>query len=90
MDAAQQLFGAKVMVSSQLTLTETQGSSSVANSVYIYAPAELVYVKRQEIELELDRSRLFNSDQSELRAKLRGDLIVPNPTAIVRIVGVLA
>lgn len=41
-----------------------------------------------EPELELDRSRLFNSDQSELRAKLRGDLIVPNPSAVVRIAGV--
>jgi hypothetical protein len=36
----------------------------------------------------LDRSRLFDRDMSELRAKLRADLIVPNPVAVVRIVGI--
>ena len=39
-------------------------------------------------EVELDRSRLFNIDASELRGKLRADLIVPNPTAVVPIIGV--
>jgi len=48
-----------------------------------------VYVQRSPIEIELDRSRLFNSDQS-VRAKLRGDLISPTPSGIVRITGFLA
>jgi hypothetical protein len=34
--------------------------------------------------------RLFNSDPSEIRAKLRGDLISPNPTGIVRLTRALA
>ena len=50
----------------------------------------LVYVQRSVIEVELDRSRLFNSDQSEMRAKLRGDLISPTQTGIVRVTGALA
>jgi hypothetical protein len=37
----------------------------------------------------LDRSRLFNNDQSELRETMRGDLIVPNPTSVVRLTGLL-
>ena len=82
------LFGVPVHVSGQLSTTETQGTATTASSIYVYNASEVVYVRRSEIELELDRSRLFNSDQSELRAKLRGDLIVPNPTAVVRILGV--
>lgn len=82
------LFGVPVYVSGQLSIAETQGTSTNASSIYVFNAAEVVYVRRQEIELELDRSRLFNSDQSELRAKLRGDLVVPNPTAVVRILGV--
>jgi hypothetical protein len=50
----------------------------------------LVYVQRTPIEIEVDRSRLFNSDQSEFRAKLRADLISPTPTGIVRVTGLLA
>lgn len=88
-DTPHTLFGHPVYVSGQLSVAETQGSSSVASSIYVYAPKEIVYVARQEIELELDRSRLFNSDQSELRGKLRGDLIVPNPTAVVRVLGIV-
>jgi hypothetical protein len=79
-----------VYVSGLLSTAETQGTAVNASSVYVYNAAEVVYVRRSEVELELDRSRLFNSDQSELRAKLRGDLIVPNPSAVVRIAGVTA
>lgn len=88
-DAPPRIFGARVFVSGQLSLTETQGTSNLTNSVYVFAPKEVVLVRRQDAELELDRSRLFNSDQSELRGKLRADLLIPNPTAIVRIKGAL-
>jgi len=88
-DAPPRIFGARVLVSGQLSLAETQGTSNLTNSVYVFAPSELVLVRRQDAELELDRSRLFNSDQSELRGKLRADLLIPNPAAIVRIRGAL-
>ena len=84
------IFGVPVYTSPQLGTGETQGSSgAVANSAYVYDVESLVYVQRTPIEVELDRSRLFNSDQSEMRAKLRGDLISPTPTGIVRVVGLL-
>jgi HK97 family phage major capsid protein len=83
------IWGVPVFSTPQLGIAETQGSSSVTNSIYIYDVENVIYVNRQDIVIELDRSRLFNSDQSELRAKLRGDLISPNPTAIVRLTGAL-
>ncbi len=87
-DLQPRIFGVPVYVSGQLAVNETQGTSSDASSIYVYNAAEIVYVRRTEIELELDRSRLFNSDQSELRARMRGDLIVPNPSAVVRVAGI--
>lgn len=84
------IFGVPVYSSSQLGTGETQGTSgAVANSAYVYDTQSLVYVQRSPIEIELDRSRLFNSDSSEMRAKLRGDLISPTPSGIVRITGLL-
>jgi HK97 family phage major capsid protein/HK97 family phage prohead protease len=89
--APQTVFGVPVYTTPQLSTNETEGTSgAVANSAYLIDTQSLVYVQRSPIEVELDRSRLFNSDQSEMRAKLRGDLISPNPTGIVRIRGFLA
>ena len=85
------VFGVPVVATPQLATNETQGTSgAVANSAYVYDTENVVFVWRSPIEVEIDRSRLFNSDQSEFRAKLRGDVISPNPTGIVRVTGLLA
>ncbi len=84
------IFGVPVAASAQLSTNEVQGTSgAVTNSAYVYDIDSLVYVQRSGIEIELDRSRLFNSDQSEMRGKLR-DLISPTPTGVVRVAGLLA
>jgi HK97 family phage major capsid protein len=75
--------------SSQFTTTETKGTATDARSAYVYAPDQVVLVRRKDAEVELDRSRLFHQDASEMRAKLRADLIVPNPVAVVRIEGIV-
>jgi HK97 family phage major capsid protein len=77
-----------VLTTTQLSTSETKGISLNASSVYIYAPSELVLVRRQDVAIELDRSRLFDQDASELRGRLRADLLTPNPQAVVRIEGV--
>lgn len=74
--------------SSQLSTVEAQGTSSSARSAYVYAPQQLVLVRRADATVELDRSRLFDKDASEMRSTLRADLIVPNPVAVVRITGI--
>ena len=84
------VFGVPIYSTSQLTTTETQGSSSLTNSIYVYDIESLVFVDRRPFTFEVDRARLFNSDQAEIRAKLRADLISPTPTGVVRINGVLA
>ena len=84
-----QVFGVPVYVTSQLSTAETQGTATTASSIYAFDPAQVVLVRRSDASIELDRSRLFNQDMSELRGTLRADLLAPNPTAIVRIEGVL-
>jgi hypothetical protein len=79
-----------VFISGQLSITETQGSSSDCSTSYVYTADQVVMVRRKDVEIELDRSRLFNTDQSEMRGKMRVDLIAPNPLAIVRIIGIRA
>ena len=56
-----------------------------AGTAYLYAPSSLALVRRQDASIELDRSRLFNKDQSELRGKLRANLLAPYPNACVRL-----
>jgi len=85
------LYGVPVYLSSQISITETQGTSgAVASSAYVYQPDQVVVVQRSDVAVELDSSRLFNSDQSEIRAISRLDLVVPNPAAVVRVLGILA
>ena len=76
------LYGVPVYLSSQLSITEGAGAES---SAYVYDASQVVAVFRQDTSIVLDRSRLFNTDQSELRAILRADFSAPNPKAIVRI-----
>ena len=75
------IYGVPVYLSSQLSIAEGTAESSA----YVYDASQVVAVFRQDTRIELDRSRLFNTDQSELRAILRADFSAPNPKAIVRI-----
>jgi HK97 family phage major capsid protein len=86
---AMTIYGGPVYVSAQLSVAETQGTANNASSVYCYVPSEVVAVMRQDVRVERDSSRLFNSDQSELRAIMRSDVVVPNPKAVVRVLGII-
>jgi hypothetical protein len=69
---------------------ETAGTSTDTSSVYVYEADQVFAVFRQDTRVEVDSSRLFNSDKSELRAIMRATLAVPNPASVVRILGILA
>jgi HK97 family phage major capsid protein len=85
---ARSIYGLPVFLTSQLSVTETQGTSNDASSSYVYDLSQVVVVRRREARVEVDRSRLFNSDQSEVRTVARLDVVVPNPAAVVRILGI--
>jgi HK97 family phage major capsid protein/HK97 family phage prohead protease len=87
-DAQRSIFGARTFTTSQLSTDETEGSNNDATSVYIYSPGQIVFIRRQEIEVEWDRALLFNYDSSSVRAKVRADLLVPNAESVVRVHGI--
>lgn len=78
-----------IYTTTQLPVNETKGTASNASSAYVFAPAEIVLVRRADAQIELDRSRLFDKDMSEMRAKARADLVVPNPVAVVQVNGII-
>jgi HK97 family phage major capsid protein len=82
------LFGARVLLTSQIATNDTQGVGTGLTSAYVYQPSEVLAVLRQDVSVDLDKSRLFDRDQSEVRAILRGTIAVPNPEAVVRITGI--
>ena len=66
------IYGTPVWVSSQLDPT----------AIIVADAAQVVVVRREDVRVETDSSRLFNSDQSEIRAIARVDMVTPNPLAI--------
>lgn len=84
------IYGVPVFLSSQLSITETKGSNSDCSSIYVVDMSQIVPVFREDARIGIDSSRLWNSDQSELRAIMRATLAVPNAAAVVRIEGVRA
>lgn len=88
--SARSIEGVPIYTSNQLTLTETQGSSNVANSAYVYDASQVIVVQSHGMRLEATNDAYFSTDQIGIRCITRVGFAVPNPTAVVRVVGVLA
>jgi HK97 family phage major capsid protein len=60
-------------------------SALASGTAYVYSPSSCFVVNRvNQFDIEVDRSRLFHIDSSEMRLKARLDFFFPYPTAIVR------
>jgi HK97 family phage major capsid protein len=86
---SKRLFGRPVYLSGNLSITETQGTSSLASSIYAYVPSELYAIVREDAVFDVNPYIYGTTDETLVRAKMRADLLVPNPAAVVRIAGVL-
>lgn len=91
------IFGVPVFVSGVLPTNETQGSSSVAQSAYVYDASQIHAIFRRTrgnttslVSLERDSSALFGSDITQVRGILRATIAAPYGGAICRIKGILA
>lgn len=83
------IYGIPVFLTSQLSVTETQGTASNANSAYVYDTMQVVAVMRSDTTVEADRSAAFSSDRTAVRVVLRADLVLPNASAVARITGII-
>jgi HK97 family phage major capsid protein len=82
------IYGVPVLTSSQFPIAETQGTSSDCSSAFVYDASQILAVLRKDASVEVDRSVLFGSDQSQVRVILRADVVVAQPSAVVRITGI--
>lgn len=86
---ARSLFGVPVYVTSQLSTTEGRGTSTNTSSIYVFDSSQVVLVRRADVQVEVDRYQYFDSDQTQIRAKLRVGFVLPHPQAVARVVGIL-
>lgn len=72
------IYGMKVYLSSQLD----------AGTAYVVEADQVVLVMREEVSLFVDPYSLAAKDQTQIRATLRADVVIPNPLAICLISGI--
>ena len=84
------LYGVPVLLTSQLPITETVGTSTDTSSAFVYDASQVLAVLRKDASVVVDRSVLFSSDQSQVRLVMRADVAVANPAAVVRVTGLRA
>ena len=77
--------------SNQVSITETQGSSSVASTVFIGGFENVGLVMRQSLQIESSRvsGTAFEKNQVMVRAILRAEVAKLRPQLIGRLIGVI-
>ncbi|MET7749942.1 phage major capsid protein [Micromonospora sp. NPDC005367] len=86
---SKRLFGRPVFLSGNLSTSETQGTGTGASSIYVYVPSEVYAVVREDAVFDVNPYIFGTTDETFVAAKMRADILVPNPAAVVRIAGVL-
>lgn len=81
------LYGRPVFITNQLALNEARGTSTDASSSYVLDMSRVLVVHRLDGSLTVDTSAKFGSDSTQIRAVARTCLVVPDPEAVARIVG---
>ncbi len=83
------IYGTPVFLSSQLSITQTQGSATDASSAYVVQADRVVVSRHGPMRVEVDRSRFFEFDQSAIRFVALVDVGVLHEEAIVQILGII-
>jgi len=84
------IYGTQILLSSQLSITETRGNNSDSSSVYVFDPQAVAFLVRQSGIVMADPYGRFAFDQVRLRLICRMNFAVLMPGAVARIVGVRA
>jgi HK97 family phage major capsid protein len=83
------IYGVPVYLSSQFPTDEEHGTADNASRIIVAEAPQIVAVRRQEVELAVDPFYDFDADKVGVRVIARWGVVVPNPKAIVLIVGVI-
>jgi HK97 family phage major capsid protein len=79
------------LVSNQVSVTETQGNSSVASTMFIGGFENMAFAIRQNITIEATRvaDDAFAKNQTLIRAIMRADVATFRPSHFGRLIGIL-
>lgn len=79
------------LVSNQISITETQGSSNVASTMFVGDFSQMAVAIRQDITIEATRvaDTAFAKNQTLVRAIMRADVAVFRPSHFGRLIGIL-
>ena len=84
------LLGIPVLFSNQIPITETQGSSNVASHLYLGDFNFARVLVRQAIELAISEHIYFTTDQTAIRVSGRSSIVLLQPAAFIKQVGIIA
>ena len=74
-------------VTTQLPLDVT-APTKPKSSIIVFAPAQIILVRRRDITIEVDRSEEFSNDAVKVRGKLRAAIGTAHPEAICEVTNV--
>ena len=79
------------LVSNQVSITETQGSSGAASTMFVGDFSQMAVAIRQDITIEATRvaDTAFAKNQTLVRAIMRADVAVFRPSHFGRLIGIL-
>jgi HK97 family phage major capsid protein len=78
-----------VLVSTSVPINETQGSSSVASSIFMGDFSEVMIGLRTELQIQVLQERFAEIGQIGFIAWMRADVALARPGAIARIAGII-
>lgn len=82
------LWGKPVFISNSLSIAETVGTSTDCSTLILADMSQVVVAVARQIELMISTDYAFNADQVAIRATVRYDIGVPQPTGVVLTPGV--
>jgi HK97 family phage major capsid protein len=82
------LWGKPVYISNSLSITETVGTSTDCSVLLLCDMSQILVGVAREVELVVSEDFKFDTDQIAIRATARYDIAAPQPTAIVKTVGI--
>jgi HK97 family phage major capsid protein len=83
------IYGRPVFITDALDTDETRGTSTDASSSYVVDMSRVFAVERTDgTRVDVDTSAKFGADSTQVRAKARLALVVPDAEAVARIVGI--
>lgn len=87
--AVGKLLGYPVYLSTQISTTRTQGSSSAATNIYYGDFTKCLILERQAVDIFTSQHYAMNADQTAIRVTARSTVALTQPTAFAKATGII-